>query len=170
MGMDVHGKKPKVNKSIDDFPTLSKWNDTDWGERDGKDWEADRDKYWKEDEEWNKANPGIYFRANVWWWRPLWDFCAHHCPDIIDQKTYDSGHYNDGAGLDEVNAIKLGIKLIALIEDGVVTHHENEVRMMNEQAKKDDPENQLAGAYPFSVECVQKFAEFCIESGGFEID
>jgi len=160
MGMDVSGLNPKINKSIGDFPTLEKWDAIPWGERNKDEWEKVQEDYWKEYEQFNKANVGIYFRNNCWWWRPLWDFCAYHCPELISEETHKSGHYNDGAGLNAEDAAKLGLKLLVLIEDGIASEHQKEIELTEES---DDYH------YPFSVENVEKFANFCIQSGGFEI-
>lgn len=58
---------------------------------------------------------GEYFRNNVWWWRPLWDYCEsvapHLCEDI-------SGHTNDGDGLDEISAQELATILLAELANG----------------------------------------------------
>ena len=169
MGMDISGINPTINVSATKFPMIEKWEDVDWGKR-SKDpqWKKEQDQYWKEDKEWNEANPGIYFRNNCWWWRPLWDFCAFHCPDIINKETHKSGHYNDGAGLNDKDAINLGIKLLTLIADGTAGKHEKEITLSNEAAKDKDPKG-LSGSYPFSVENVKEFADFCIQSGGFKI-
>ena len=169
MGMDISGVNPKINKSMSDFPTLKKWDAINWGDRNTEKWEKEEKQYWKEEEEYNKLNCGIYFRNNCWWWRPLWNFCAHHCPELIDEETFQSGHCNDGAGLDDKNAIKLGIKLLTLVEDGTAAAHEREITLMNEEEKANNPEGTLAGAYPFDVENVKNFADFCLQSGGFEI-
>ena len=33
--------------------------------------EEERKIYWNKLEAWEEANPGYYFRANVWSWRPI---------------------------------------------------------------------------------------------------
>jgi len=161
MGMDVSGLDPTINKSRKDFPMLTKWEDKTWPEREeDKNWDKEKEQYWKEDNEWNKANPGIYFRNNCWWWRPLWDFCAYHCPDLISDDIHNGGHYNDGKGLNADSAAKLGVQLLSLIEDGTVAAHQKEVELDQEDKEY---------KYPFDVENVKAFADFCIQSGGFEI-
>ena len=35
--------------------------------------------------------------------------------------------------------------------------------------KSDDKDNQFMSSYPFNTDNVKRFAEFCRESGGFEI-
>jgi hypothetical protein len=64
------------------------------------------------------AKQGEYFRNNIWWWRPLWDYCHAIAPDLIDEKLYRSGHYNSGAGLDADGAVALASKLDAEITSG----------------------------------------------------
>jgi len=44
------------------------------------------------------SEKGEYFRNNVWWWRPLWDYCLNEHGDIAGQVEH--GHSNDGDGLD----------------------------------------------------------------------
>jgi hypothetical protein len=40
---------------------------------------------------------GEYFRNNVWWWRPLWDYCCYVDSSLGERVPY--GHSNDGDGL-----------------------------------------------------------------------
>lgn len=41
---------------------------------------------------------GTYFRNNVWWWHPLWNYCERIGDGIIDPDNL--GHANDGWGLE----------------------------------------------------------------------
>ena len=81
MGMDVHGLNPKQNKKLEDFPILHKYKKMEEDFSFSKKWkELDADeelkrKYFHQDEQYQQANKGVYFRSNCWWWRPLWDFC-----------------------------------------------------------------------------------------------
>lgn len=61
------------------------------------------------------SEQGSYFRNNVWWWRPLWNYCEEVAPALCDGV---SGHYNDGDGLDSVSASELATVLFAEIESG----------------------------------------------------
>jgi hypothetical protein len=58
-----------------------------------------------------KANEGEYFRNNVWWWRPLWDYCCDVATDIIGEELAENGHYNSGEGLNAEAAERLGNRL-----------------------------------------------------------
>lgn len=71
---------------------------------------------------------GEYFRNNLWWWRPLWDYCANVAEDLIDDETYSGGHYNDGVGLDAEGATALAMRLIEEIQSGRTAEYEAKYR------------------------------------------
>ena len=63
MGFDVSGLNPKINKHESEYEYYR--NDTEiWKEKN----EELRKKYYKEMDDYYNANPGVYFRNNVWWW------------------------------------------------------------------------------------------------------
>ena len=168
MGMDVSGNNPKINKGKDHYKMYFKWDNIDWNARENEkneEWEKEKDLFYSEYDKYHEDNKGVYFRNNCWWWRPLWDFCHHIAPELIDEELWDSGHHNDGAGLNEEDSAKLSVKLMVSVEDGTAEMYEDEVKLINEQ-KEADGDN---FTYPFSVENVKRFATFCLESGGFSI-
>ena len=59
---------------------------------------------------------GKYFRANVWWWRPLANYIQHAAPEIAAKCQY--WHSNDGDGLGVKNAKALATRLLETIENG----------------------------------------------------
>lgn len=61
------------------------------------------------------SEKGEYFRNNVWWWRPLWDYCESVAPHLCEDV---SGHTNDGEGLDEVGAQELATILLNELSNG----------------------------------------------------
>lgn len=65
---------------------------------------------------------GEYFRNNVWWWHPLWDYCLEVHGDIAGK--VENGHYNDGDGLDAYDASVLGDRLLTDIATGVTAEYE----------------------------------------------
>lgn len=65
-----------------------------------------------------KNEKGEYFRNNVWWWRPLWEYCCAVAEEVIPNHVAEHGHYNDGAGLDEDGAIALAKILNEELESG----------------------------------------------------
>lgn len=64
-----------------------------------------------------KTEEGEYFRANVWGWHPLWDYCMQVHPHLVGDSP-EHGHYNDGYGLDAVSASRLGFALEQDVADG----------------------------------------------------
>ena len=195
MGMDVYGKNPKQNKPLSEFPVYCKFKDMDFKDK----WkELDKDKklkskYWKEMEQYEEVNVGYYFRNNCWWWRPLWNYCHTVADDIISDELFDSGHGNSGAGLDDKGAKLLGNRLLQQIREGKTIQYQASYQQYlddlpddvctfcngNNRGKnkmKDCTRCNGTGKtenfnkhYPFDVDNVKAFAEFCIESGGFEI-
>jgi len=67
-----------------------------------------------------KTPRGEYFRANVWYWRPLWQLTCALGEDIIPEETMDACHYNDGKGLEAGKALKLAQAIYTALENGVV--------------------------------------------------
>ena len=195
MGMDIHGLNPKQNKKLSDFPVYEKFYNMDfkdkWEELDAD--EKLKEQYHKEWDNWEASNPGVYFRNNCWWWRPLWDYCFIIADDIISKEVFESGHNNSGAGLNDKDAKLLGNRLMEHIADGrTINYQANYEQYLNDipdddcgvcngnnrgNTKKKDC-NRCNGtgktksfnkSYPFDVENVEEFAKFCLESGGFEI-
>lgn len=69
---------------------------------------------------------GVYFRNNVWWWRPLWNYCVTQYPELTEEVV--DGQSNSGDGLDAGNAYTLGVSLQEDIDSGVVAQYEKEYR------------------------------------------
>ena len=164
MGFDVSGVNPQINKPETDYKYYREDSDI-WMTKD----ENKRKKYFDEMDEYHKANPGVYFRNNVWWGRPLWGFVCMQCDFMTDEQK-ESGHYNDGKLINQETAAKIGTKLKILLEDGTVDRWEVHIKERNEELKKsDNEEEKFAGSYPFNRDNVEDFAEFCLQSAGFEI-
>lgn len=102
---------------------------------------------------------GEYFRNNVWWWHPLWDYCCEVAPEIIDSQLARAGHFNDGSGLDADGASRLAAILRVKIAHGEVAEYAVRYRNGNPHAEN----------YPFDGSNVAEFADFLADSGGFEI-
>ena len=205
MGMDVYGRNPKQNKPIEAFPTYHKYTMMEksdegdnidgfkqkWRELDGD--ETLRNQYYTELEEYETVNVGHYFRNNCWWWRPLWNYCHNVAPDLIDEKLFEDGHSNSGAGLDDKGAKKLGQLLLQEINNGNTIRYQAEYQQCIDALPDDDCmrcNNNNHGhnkkkectncdktgktknwnkSYPFDIDNVREFAEFCLQSGGFRI-
>jgi hypothetical protein len=73
-----------------------------------------------------KADEGHYFRNNVWWWHPLWDYCCDIAVDIIGEELATNGHFNSGEGLDAAAAEELGNRLKDEIYKGHTYQYQQE--------------------------------------------
>jgi hypothetical protein len=67
---------------------------------------------------------GEYFRANVWWWSPLWEYCIEVAPEICEEVEH--GFSNDGDGLDGEMSKKLATVLLKEIKEGNTKKYEDE--------------------------------------------
>ena len=85
MGFDLHGENPIIKEGT------VRPEEIDWDTATDK----EKEKYWDLQNKFRDANPGEYFRANVWGWRPIWEFVCEVCPDILTEEDYTKGQYND---------------------------------------------------------------------------
>ena len=123
----------------------------------------------------NQETENNYFRNNCWWWRPLWALCYDVSKDTdldegISQEDYGEGTYNNGHKITEEQAIELNELLLDFLKD-----EEEVAKFIKDYPKKYDlymyewSDEIETKPYPFDLENVKKFAEFCLTSGGFEI-
>ena len=137
------------------------------------------------------SSDGDYFRNNVWWWRPLWDYCCHVDTELATKVPY--GHSNDGDGLqtDEECQI-LANQLQESIDNGsaesYIAEYYKEIealpletcRICGGTGKKTDETTcfscegkgevkSWAASYPIDIENIQNFANFLRKCGGFKI-
>lgn len=64
-----------------------------------------------------KNEVGEYFRNNVWYWHPLWNYCCDVDKELCDKVPY--AHSNDGDGLSDCEECeKLADKLQHSIDTG----------------------------------------------------
>ena len=183
MGFDLSGLNPNVSRPQPELPPMTERTDDDWGAY----------------HEWQEENCGVYFRNNVWAWRPLWNFVTGVCDDILTEKDIESGSWNDGHKISKTKADKIAKRLWKLIEDDKVKEYEDEYKkdlasleqvdceICDATGKRQEPPKTGAGdrecngcggtgkkddwakSYPFEEENVRKFANFCANSGGFRI-
>ena len=175
MGMDVYGANPVVRKQNESklFKKVGKLGDDDWFEKWSDLSDKDKDKWSDANHQLQEDNPGIYFRNNVWWWRPLWDYVWKLCGDcdeednfalaadrVITREQYEEGHHNSGAEINVHQAELIALRLNHAIKMGWVDEHKKQY-----EADTKDDEHQ----YPFHEDNVKAFADFCHDSGGFSI-
>ena len=114
--MDINGLNPKI---VGDEPVFPK----DWDTLSDK----AKDYYHELDKEYHDNNPGVYFRANIWSWRPIHLAIVQANISLeleIDDDTIADMSLNAGAGLKtqkECNELAEGLEMLAygMEEDGV---------------------------------------------------
>ena len=144
----------------------------------------------------SKTEAGEYFRNNVWWWRPLWNFVCQACEDILTKDEIEGGEYNSGTKISKAKADKIANKLAELIAEGEVLKYEEEYMASIKKLRKSEVCDLCDGTgkrndehvkgecngcegdgktdpwqcnYPFREENVVEFMNFCGESQGFQI-
>ena len=101
MGFDLYGERPTVKTGT------VKPKEIDWDNAT----DDENDIYWKAQDKFRAENPGDYFRANVWGWRPIWNFTCEMCPDILTEEDLERGHYNDNHLIEEDRARDIAKRL-----------------------------------------------------------
>tara|TARA_R110000737_G_scaffold58043_1_gene83855 strand:+ start:158 stop:733 length:576 start_codon:yes stop_codon:yes gene_type:complete len=190
MGFDLYGLNPKGDIPK---PVITDWKD------DSISFEEQMKAY----QSYQNDTPGSYFRANVWWWRPIWQYISITCEDILTEKDMEKGEYNDGHKISKTKANRIASRLKLADKNGEIMKYESEYKAylkslpeedcsicegtgvredeIGREAREKDEEYKCNGCYgkgkresfgthyPFESEEVMRFAEFCEQSGGFEI-
>ena len=170
MGFDLYGVNPKQNTNTPEI-LKNKFEELDKNKHDD---------YFIAQDEYEHQNPGIYFRANVWGWRPIWEFICNVCDEILTEKDIQSGQFNDGHKISKTKAIKIANRIKELDKDNIIKDYEiltnekvNAAKEYNETwetAIQQDPRlRDWTDAYPFNRDLILKCANFCEQSGGFTI-
>ena len=176
MGMDVYGLNPTTTAPAqpnhDDF--------------DSEDWKAYYD---------GQSLSGQYFRNNVWWWRPLWDYVANLCSEVISEEDFNAGHHNSGHVIGKEQCEYIAERLAHELLNGGAEQYKKdyekklselpleECTICNGSGQRDDEHvqgecNGCQGegkrkdsetGYPFEVSNVKEFYTFVKNCGGFEI-
>ena len=129
MGFDISGLQPVINTEKPSILDKDVWKIED---------EKLKEKWFEANNKWNEENPGIYFRNNCWWWRPLWDYVAKVCEGVLTEKDVSSGHYNDGK---EISATKVAKMVKKLKKDIEQKKHELYEKGYKEYQAKLEKEN-----------------------------
>ena len=183
MGFDLSGMNPNFTTPE---PTLPPWNER-------------TDKDWKRYTDWQEENSGVYFRNNVWWWRPLWMFVSEACSDILTDKDIEMGSFNGGHKISKTKARRIAGRINKLNRNGSLNEYVNGRNQIIKELP-DEKCNICEGTGkrkkppaigPGDIECngcsgkgkcrpfacnyrayeddIIEFAEFCKHSGGFTI-
>ena len=144
MGFDLYGVKPNITTPEPPKPEMN-------GER----WTDEELEQYDKWDEW-RVKSGGYFRANVWFWRPLWFFVSGVCDDILTDKDILRGEFNEGHRISKTKSERIAKRLYSMLENGQVEDYEREFKRENKHS-------------PFDKQVVREFADFCANCGGFEI-
>lgn len=138
MGFDVYGMKPVINE---DYPKRFYDILRKWGKGDHLDWTLKIPKevtkeYFSIQDKFDDDNPGRYFRNNVWFWRPLWNFVCASCDDFLTDKDMSGGDTNDGYQISATKAKRIAARLRKALKDGVCTKIEEEYKERADAARE----------------------------------
>ena len=110
MGFDLSGLKPQENTKK---PQILIEHPHGWAIEDEsilKEWYDAYDK-------WEQENPGVYFRNNVWYWRPLWMYVCTSCHDILTEKDMSKGTYNEGHIISKTKSKRIAARLRKMLKN-----------------------------------------------------
>ena len=107
-----------------------------------------------------KSEKGKYFGANVWTWHPIAEYVLTRCADIIPEGEDRFWQSNDHQKVSAEMAVKIAERLDELIASGDAWKFSRAYKKRGAEAKD----------YPFDIQVLKEFAEFCRDSGGFQID
>ena len=156
MGFDLYGLSPHN-------PTNAiRPEQLDWSKKHS---DKERDEYFDAVDSYEKTVIGSYFRNNVWWWRPLWQFVTMISDDILTEKDVSEGGFNGGHKISKKKAEAIADRLYSLFDNGQIEEYEKEYQEhLNSLNDKDWDKH-----YPFHKDNVREFANFCANCRGFEI-
>ena len=165
MGFDLYGKAPivpkenvkKINSIHKQIKLVQSDPDMDTADK--------HEKVWAYEQTIEALSPGIYFRNNVWWWRPLWMYVSDLCNDFLTEKDMTSGTFNDGHFISKAKSKKIARRIREKERSGDLDLYCTSYNLERNDLDKDD----WRSNYPFSVENALEFAKFADHSGGFAI-
>ena len=185
MGYDIYGLNPRQHKEKPEILNKS------YGDLDKEEQEI----YWDVKNEYEKETPGVYFRNNVWWWRPLWEYIINIAGNLLTPAQIQGGYENSCTQIPENITRAISRRLSHEISSGNHKKYEKEYRKYISELPLEDcqycettgqrqwddgPEDcnacsgrgqreSFAASYPFDAENVENFRIFLEQSGGIEI-
>ena len=132
MGFDLYGMNPNIKKDSVRPPAI------DWKHST----EKEKKKYFKISNQWEADNVGVYFRNNVWWWRPLADLVIKLCK-LLDEKQKEHLHDNGGYEYDEATAHYIADTLQAFVKSPVAKRTEIAHKKQMKKAKAHNKKVQI---------------------------
>ena len=129
MGFDIYGIEPKLKSQE---PRAIDWDTAT---------DKEKDAFCKATTKFEKENKGVYFRNNVWWWRPLAYLVSSECKFLTEDQER-ALHYNDGFTYGKETALKIARTLEKLCSNGKIDSIEEEHNQMQKEAEKNNKEVQ----------------------------
>ena len=115
MGMDVYGLNPIIHEGTKE-PQRPKNLHEGASEEDVKE-------YFQKQQAYEDKNVGIYFRNNVWGWRPLANFIIEKC-DWLTEEQKERLHDNSGFEFSQHEAITIADTIQKKVDDGTANARE----------------------------------------------
>ena len=163
MGMDVSGINPVINANSV-VPESIDWDNST---------EEEQEAYWAAKRKYQEENPGVYFRANCWSWRPIHDFTTEHAGHLYSEEIDKHMAYNDGAGIPaEVCGEVADVLQVALdnMEGDTRSIDMPDFQVDNETGRFVEYSDETTHSpYRAHREHIQEWIHFVRNCGGFEV-
>lgn len=182
MGFDIYGLNPRQHKEKPDI--LNK----EYHQLIGK---VEQAQYFDAQNKYEQETPGVYFRNNNWWWRPLWEYIVDISGDLLTPDQREGGYENSCQEIPERITRAIARRLSHEISSGNHKRYETEYIEAIKNLESEDCEicdttgqrgtrdcNACNGtgqresweaSYPFDTENVENFRIFLEQSGGIKI-
>jgi hypothetical protein len=160
MGFDIYGINPVIKEgSVEPvYPesTAYEWDDSlpthqneilrenfYESQRNDPELKAKRDQYFDDLAKYRKENPGVYFRSNVWFWRPIAHWLQTHI-EVLDNEDLVGLLSNSGHVINNTVARIIGNTILDHDKEGLLEEwvHNNKIS----QALKDKEDCTLCNA------------------------
>ena len=120
-----------------------------------------------------------YFRSNIWYWRPLWNYVAILSKDILTDDDIEEGNYNNDHIINSELSVTIGNRILESFSNNVFTDFKDKFEKEKEDLDKENvcsnSNNNTSSSenfyknYILDKDLLEEFANFCINSGGFQI-
>ena len=128
-----------------------------------------------------------YFRSNVWYWRPLWSYVSILSKDILTDEDIEEGNYNNDYIINNEISVTIGNRILESLSNNVFKDYKIKFEKEKETLDKENCKfcsnsnnncNMCNGtglvenfykSYNLDKNLLEQFANFCINSGGFQI-
>jgi len=134
-----------------------------------------------------KNKDGEFFSLNWWYWTPIWGLVYILCHDFLKEEMeieiededgnketrkyykFQVGLYNDGFLIEQEDAEKIGRRVLEFL------HGKDDVEAIFNaltckfEKKKKEIEEFLPPGYHLDRKLVEKWANFCLNCGGFRV-